>query len=243
MAFKFAVDDVRRFDLQPLSWRKYLVLFALGICYVAIFFYPLVGSKYFLSADLPALVICGVVFVGAFWYGSRNSKKSYLVFTDTDLKQVGMKIDFSFPWREIQLVQINKDRQGRVNSFSILMQAGKLWNISGYSDMDSAAKLVTKYAKTGQIDGLLNSIRTKPWIGLFAGNILTILVLLGWRLFPKQVPFELVFIPLVGLMMWLHPTKAGSDFNKRVLKHYLFVFLLLFGLIVIIAVMLRVFAR
>lgn len=243
MAFKSAVVDVRRFDSRSVSWRKSFALFAGGACYIAIIFYPLFRSKDFLSAELPALIIFCVMFVGAFWYGTRNANKRYLVFTDVELKQVNIKKEFSIPWREIHLVQINKNRQAKVIGLSILMRSGKLWNVSGYVDMDALATQVTKYAKTGRIDGVLNSIRTKPWIGGLAGNILAIIILLGWRLFPKQVPFEFVFIPLLGLTMWLYPTKIGSDAAKRLLKHYLSGFLLLLGLIAISVVLLRVFAR
>lgn len=243
MAFKSADDGVPHFNSQPISWRKNFLLFAPLACYLAIIFYPASGFKDFLSADLPALVILCVITVGVFWYGKRNPKKRYLVVMATELKQVYGSKEFSYPWREIHLVQINKNGQGKVIGLSILMQSGKLWNVSGYADMDTLAKEVTKYAKTGRIDGLLNSIRTKPWIRSLAGNILMITCLLGWRLFPKQIPLDLVFIPVLGILMWLYPTKTGSVTTKRLSKHYLFGLLLLLGLIVISVVILRVFAR
>lgn len=249
MAFKANTDNILRFDSKPLSWRNYVAFFTLGACLFAIIviiFNPTTRYIDFLSANLSTLVIGCVIFIGTIWYSKRRLNKNYLVLTDTELKPVNSINrfkEFSIPWQDVKLVQISRNRKDKVTSLSILMQSGKLWNVSGYTDMDEIAKQVTKHVKADRLDGILNSVRTKPWILSFVFCVVLILALLGWRHFLKQVPITWSIFPLVVLVHWLYLRKIYPEVMKRRINYYSIFCLLVFSLIVIISVFLYPFTR
>lgn len=241
MANKTISDETHRFDSKQMSGSKLFTMYIGAFVFIAVMFYPALLPRNFMHGGLFIIIVFLALISFAQWQAKKNIKNRFLLLSDTELKQITKNKEYTIPWNEIQLVKIAKNNRNEIERISILMRSGKLWNLSGYTDMQAIEKYIAKHTKTGKINGILNLIRINPGISGFIGYVLLIGIIAGWRFL--HIPFELLFIPFIGLLIWMNPTREGTNLWKRLLKHYVFGFLFLCIIGALIFILIAIYVR